>query len=381
MLCPGRRRAGSSRLHPTIQFVRHRNLAITVLLAACGRASTGDVTFGAAGPWDDPNGKMDHQGIELAVDEINAQPTWRTHPLRVIYRNDGADGVKATQIAKEFLDSSNVVAVVGHVNSGAMVAAAKIYDRGLPAVATSASSPNLSGISRWTFRVISSDSMNGVELGRFVSQLGRRRAAILYENNSYGRGLAAAFRRGFSGGVVDMDPISDAGDQDFDAYLSFFAQQRPDLVFVASTAKSGKAFLRQARSRRLASDIAAGDGWTALASDTALMDGVYVGAPFSAEDSRPEVRQFVEAFRRKFGVTPESHAALAYDATKLLAQAVLQVGADRAKVRDYLAHIDESQAFHGVTGNIRFNQAGDPVGKSIVVTRARHGALVPEKGE
>ncbi len=336
------------------------------------------VTLGAAGPWDEPNGKMNKMGIDLAIDEINARPEWRQHPLRVLFRNDSGDGVKATAIAKEFLDSANVVAVIGHVNSGAMVAAARVYDKGLPAVATSASSPALTGISHWTFRVTSSDSVNGLTIGHFMTQLGRKRASILYENNAYGRGLADAFRRGFKGEVVSTDPIAAGSEQNFEPYVTFFKRHAPDIVFVAGTGPSGELFLREARRQALPAAVAGGDGWTVLAVDTALAEGVYIGAPFSSEDPRPEAKRFVDAFRKKFGLTPDGHAALAYDATRLLAQAARQAGDSREQIRNYLAHLDASSAFPGVTGRIRFNSGGDPVGKGIVMTKVHNGSLAVE---
>ena len=100
-----------------------------------------------------------------------------------------------SSIAGEFVANRAIVGVVGHVTSGAMMAAAPVYEQGLVAIATTASSPDLSGISSWTFRVISSDSANGIAMARFASARGFRRAAILFENNSYGRGLAESFRR------------------------------------------------------------------------------------------------------------------------------------------------------------------------------------------
>ena len=197
-----------------------RLLLLALLAAGCSRGVARDITLGAAGPWDEPYGRMNRLGIQLAMDEINATPEWRRHPLRVVFRNDSGDGVKATMIARQFLDSSDVLAVIGHVNSGAMVAAARVYDRGLPALATTASSPALTGISRWTFRVISSDSANGLTIGQFMARKGDRRAAILYENNSYGRGLADAFRRGFGGDLVGIDPIAEGADQNFEPYVT-----------------------------------------------------------------------------------------------------------------------------------------------------------------
>jgi len=111
---------------------------------------------------------------------------------------------------------------------------------------------------------------------------------------------------------------------------------------------------------------------------SSLAEGIFVGAPFSAQDPRPEVRAFVVAYTRKYGTTPDGNAALAYDATKLLAHAVERVGPDRFKIRDYLATLSGGDAYRGVTGSIRFRIDGDPVGKSMVMTRVRNGELLVE---
>jgi branched-chain amino acid transport system substrate-binding protein len=352
-------------------------LPVLVLAALACRTSTSSVTLGAAGPWREDYGAMNRRGIELALDEINARPERRNRPIRIIFRDDEGDGMRAAAIAQEFVDSSRVVAVIGHVSSGAMISAARVYDGHLAAVATTASTPALSGISSWTFRVISSDSMNGLEIARFAMRLGRRRAAVLYENNAYGRGLIDAFQRGFRGEIVSADPISEGANQDFEPYITYFKQRAPDLVFVAGTGASGVAFLREARRQGLRSDLIGGDGWSVLAADTALAEGIYVGAPFTAEDQRPRARRFVESFRKQYGMTPDGNAALAYDATMLLADAVRNAGPDRARIRAYLAGLATSGGYGGVTGAISFTPSGDPVGRTVVIARVDNGALVP----
>jgi branched-chain amino acid transport system substrate-binding protein len=363
--------------------MRKRLLLFSVVLLsaapACRTTVDGGITLGAAGPWREDYGAMNRRGIELAIETLNARPGRRA-PLRVVFRDDAGDGMRAAAIAQEFVDSRAIVAVIGHVNSGAMVAAARVYDGRLPAVATTASSPALSGISPWTFRVISSDSMNGLEIARFAMRLGRRRAAILYENNAYGRGLTDAFQRGFKGEIVSADPIAEGGDQDFEPYVTYFKQQKLELVFVAGTGASGQAFLREARRQALRADLIGGDGWSVLASDSALAEGIYVGAPFTAEDQRADARAFVQTFRRRFNMTPDGNAALAYDATMLLAAAVERAGPSRRRVRDDLARLTARGGHRGVTGTVAFGPNGDPVGRAIVVTRVRHGALVLENG-
>ena len=127
-------------------------------------------------------------------------------------------------------------------------------------------------------------------------------------------------------------------------------------------------------------DLVGGDGWSVLASDTTLSDGVYVGAPFSAEDRGVDAQRFVERFRKRYGMSPDGNAALAYDATMLLAQAAERAGPNRRDIRDYLARLGERGGYRGVTGNIAFAPDGDPIGKSIVITRIHGGALTLEDG-
>lgn len=355
-------------------------VAALVVLASCHRTSA-VVTFGAAGPWNEDYGAMNRRGIELALEQLAARPSAGQPRIRVLFRDDGGDGMRAAAIAEEFVNRAEVSAVIGHVNSGAMVAAARVYDGHLPAVATTASTPALTGISPWTFRVISSDSMNGLAIARFAMLRGWRRAAILYENNAYGRGLADAFVRGFKGDIVSVDPIAEGARQDLSPFVTYYRQRAVEAVFVAGTGASGDAFLREARRQHLTAHLVGGDGWSVLASDTANADGVYVGAPFTAEDRRPAARRFVDAFRKRYGLTPDGNAALAYDATMLLADAVAHTGPDRRRIRDYLAQLAAHGSYQGVTGPIAFSPDGDPLGKTIVMTQIHRGALITDEAQ
>lgn len=334
-------------------------------------------TIGAAGPWQLTHGKSTRLGIQLALKEINDAGGINGHKLVIKEGDDKSDGATAAQVAQKFVDDKSISAVVGHVTSGAMVAAAQVYDGHLAAVATSASSPDLSGISKWAFRVISSDSANGAEMGTFATRTGHKRAAILYENDNYGRGLADAFRKNFGGDVIEFDPIrADAANHD--VFVSYFKAKQPDIVFIAGVIGSAMPMLTEARRQGLKADFMGGDGWTLVAEHPDVAEGVYVGAPFTPTDPRPEAQKFVTAFRAAYkGSEPDGNAALGYDATKIIAAALAAVGPDRTRVRDWLAHL--SSPFDGVTGPIRFLPSGDPAGKGITMTRVRKdGALVVE---
>ena len=299
------------------------------------------------------------------------------HKLLIKEADDRADGATAAQIAQKFVDDRTISAVVGHVTSGAMVAAAHVYDGHLAAVATSASSADLTGISKWAFRIISSDSANGADMARFATRTGHKRAAILYENDTYGRGLADAFRKNFAGEIINIDPIrADAANHE--VFISYFKLKQPDIVFIAGVIGSALPMLAEAKRQGLKTDFMGGDGWTPITEHPEISEGAYIGAPFAPTDPRPEAQKFVAAYKAAYkGAEPDGNAALGYDATRIIAAGLAAVGPDREKIRDWLANL--SLPFAGVTGPIRFLPTGDPAGKSITMTRVRKdGALIVE---
>lgn len=347
------------------------------VLGACG--DSGPYTLAAAGPWKEGYGKQNQLGVHLAIDEINAAGGINGHTVNLIERDDRADGAQAAAIAETFVADPRISAVIGHVNSGGMLSAARVYDGQLPAVATSATSPDLSGISSWVFRVISSDSLNGVALANFASSFtgpdgGQPRAAVLYENNTYGRGLADSFRRAFRGNIISIDPI-DSDIKNAEPYISYLKAHQPQVVFVAGRVPSGTVILHEARRQGFNPVFVGGDGWQGIAPDTSISEGVYIGMSFTPEDTTAAARKFVSSFQQRFHMAPDAHAALAYDATKLIAQALRERGPNRRAIRDYLAALTVMTGFSGLTGKMYFESTGDPVGIRFRVLKVHNGLL------
>ena len=342
-------------------------------LCACSPGQ-GTYTVGAAGAWTLPQGRSTRLGIELAVREINAAGGIDGHPLAARFLDDAADAGKAVRAAQAFVDDAAISAVVGDVTSNAIASAQKVYDGHMAAVTTSARSLDPTGTSRWAFRLVSSDSANGADLANFASRSGYRRAAVLYENDDDGRGLADAFRRSFGGEIVSFDPVP-AEVKRAEVYISYFKLTRPDIVFVAGFEASGVAILTEARRQGLKADFMGGEGWAPLAAHADVAEGAYVGARFAPTDPRPAAQKFVAAFKAaNAGAVPDGNAALGYDATRLVAAALDEVGPDRAKIRGWLASLDK--AFDGATGPIRFQKSGEPLGTSVTMTRiGRDGTL------
>ena len=346
-------------------------------LAACGGIKDPYVV-GAAGPWKQGYGLQNLQGVQLAAEEINKAGGINGHPFQVIARDDDGDGTLAAKIAQEFVRNRRISAVIGHVNSSGMLSSARVYDGQLPAVATSATSPDLTGISSWVFRIISSDSLNGIALATFANKFATRNgpatAAVIYENNTYGRGLADSFRRSFHGVLLSLDPIN-ADLPSAEPYIAYLKTRKPKVVFVAGRVASGLKILQEAKRQGFNPVFVGGDGWQGIVSDTATAEGTYIGMSFTPEDPSPAARAFVAAFEKKFGTSPDAHAALAYDATKLIAQALRKQGPNRKGIRNYLRSLNRDDAYAGLTGPVFFEDTGDPVGMRYRVLRVHNGLL------
>jgi branched-chain amino acid transport system substrate-binding protein len=350
-------------------------LALVALAACAGKDEP--YLVGAAGPWKQGYGLQNLQGVQLAAEEINRAGGINGHPFGVVTRNDDGDGAEAAKIAQEFVNNKRISAVIGHVNSSGMLSAARVYDGELPAVATSATSPDLTGISTWVFRLISSDSLNGIALANFASRFSQRgpaTASVLYENNTYGRGLADSFRRSFHGTLLSLDPIND-NLTTAEPYISYLKTRRPKIVFVAGRVASGVKILQEAKRQGFTPIFVGGDGWQGIMADTATSEGTYIGMSFTPEDPSPAAKAFVAAFEKKFKTAPDAHAALAYDATRLLAQALRERGPNRRAIRDYLRGLTRETAYQGLTGPAYFEPTGDPVGMRFHVLRVHDGTL------
>jgi len=307
---------------------------------------------------------MAHRGIELASEEINQQGGMDGRMVRVSFRDDQADGGLAAQIARAFVDDPQIVGVIGHLSSTAMVAAARVYDGSMPVLSPTATSPDLSGVSTWLFRLNPSDSVTGRRLGEFARiQLRRSRIGVIYDNSSYGRGLVEPFLAGLGMAPVALEPINPSGDS-IDVNVAAIARQQPDLIFAVGNV-SGPRVLTALRAHGITAPVIAGDGWSGIEHRMPVND-VMIAVAFSSDEDRPDAQRFVAAFRARYKVDPDAYAALSYDATLAMARAAA-AGISRAGTREALSELRDPRGY--ATGAVRFSRTGEPLGRSTHLLR------------
>lgn len=363
------------------------------LAAACARMPGGggdELVLGLAIPLTDLKGAPDVYGVSsqkgaaLAVEELNGARAFGGSTLVLRTVNDKGDGNVAIQVADSLVNDARVLGVVGHAYSGATIQAAQQYDGNLAAVAITATSPEISKLGDWIYRVASSDSANAVALAQAARQMGQR-IGVLYSNDDYGQGLARTFvsaLRAGGGAVHAMDPFLD-DTEDFTPYLRRMAARQVDLVFVAGLQDPAARAITQAQQVGLTARFIGGDGVEGLMGMGPRFDGTTVGVLFHP-DMSDSSRAFVQRYRRKFGEDPDSQAALAYDAVRLVAGALRDGRRDREGVRAWLHGVGREggpPAFEGIAGTVAFDENGDPVNKRFPMGVIRGGRIVlPEAG-
>jgi branched-chain amino acid transport system substrate-binding protein len=345
------------------------------------------VRIGVAGSFSDPIGLPMRQAAELAAEEINAAGGIGGKRLELVIRDDYSDPDSAVFVAGD-LYNSNVSAVVGHLFSGMTLAAAPVYNGGddpVVAVSPSSSSPEITGIGDYTFRVCPSDLAHGTELAHWVrDKLHLTRGAVLYLNDEYGRGIRQTFVSEFTqlgGELESVDPY--LGEQpEVGPYLDRLAHGRaPEFLVVAGNRGEAEEILRQAHKRKLMMPVLGGDGLEGIQEAGALAEGVYLSSPYFPSIPSAANRRFVEAFRRKYNSLPNQPAAGTYDALYLLRDVIARAGTARADVRRVLAGVGSvSPPFEGVTGTVAFDANGDVPNQNVYIGVVQHGAVTVVNG-
>lgn len=312
------------------------------------------------------------RGVSLAVAHLNA--TGSDGPrFRVVLPDDSA--TSAVAVATRLRADPAVVGVVGHPESGATQAAVPVYaalgERDLepvPVVSPTATSPALTGISPWFFRVAPSDAAGARDVAAFAwDSLRVGIAAIVYRNDAYGRDWAGSFATAWlaRGGTVPVRLPYLADHTDWATFAAYVAREDPDVVLFPGDAADAAQLLRALRTAGARAAFIGGDGTEALARDAAFA-GAMIATVYQPADSDAS-RRFLAAWAEQDATPPDMFGALAYDAALAIGTAWRAAPEkSRAGVRRALERV----RLDGAGGPIAFDpRTHDVVGRAVGITR------------
>jgi branched-chain amino acid transport system substrate-binding protein len=326
-------------------------------------------------------GQSTHNGIMLAIDEINGAGGVNGRKVRVITEDDQSKAEEAASAVQKLISQNDVVAVLGEVASSNSLAAAPICQSNQrPMITPSSTNEKVTEVGDYIFRMCFIDPYQGEAMANYLYKtLKLSKAAVLVDVKSdYSTGLAANFERTFvaNGGRIVGKQSYAKGDSDFRAQLTTLKGTNPDVLFVPGYYNDIGQIAIQARDLGMKQPLAGGDGWESpklIEIGGKALEGSFYSNHYHVDDPSPAVREFVQKYQARFGAQPDSLAALGYDSARVLADAIKRAGTtDGAKLRDAIA---QTKNFSGVTGIITLGPDRNPIGKKLVVLQIQNGKL------
>jgi len=342
-----------------------------VLIGEFGSLTGGTATFGIS----------THEGIMLAAEQINARGGVLGKQVRVITEDDQSKPEEAVTAVLKLINLNRVVAILGEVASSRSLAAAPQCQKNkIPMLSPASTNPKVTQVGDYIFRACFTDPFQGSTMARFaVETLKLQKLAILTDmKNDYSVGLAEFFRttaRKLGAQIVAEESYSE-GDIEFKAQLTAIKAAEPQAVFVPGYYTECALIARQARELGLQATLLGGDGWDSpktIEIGGSAVEGTYFSNHYSAEEDRPEVKQFIADYKNRYGgKVPDAMAVLGYDSMNMMADAIRRAGSTEGpKIRDALA---ATKDFPAVSGKITIGPDRNAQ-KPIVVLKIEGGGF------
>ncbi|MDO6686079.1 MULTISPECIES: ABC transporter substrate-binding protein [unclassified Agarivorans] len=360
-------------------------------------SSTNTLVLAVVGPMTGPEadkGLAMVRGAELFVKQYNQQRLDSQIALSVQQYDDANNIAKAEQIANQFVNSSNVIAVLGHRDSDTSVEAAKIYQRiGMPMIGASATAPEITQNNDWAFRVIPDNKLQGRFVADYIASLAKDKVVMIFSNDKFGVSLADAFLArtdlfGIETKPFMVEPSSNiekqahkisreisqfghtgavflaVGDVQGEVLVSQLKHQHPNWTFIGSSSIGKQSFPERFKQRSQEQEVS---GY--------FTNGMLAVSPMLFDVASESTQLFYRNFHQDFGYEPSGVSAAYFDATTIasaaLSAAIVDVGgtelfsqksisSQRAAVKNKLASFNsQSASVRGLTHSLYFDHQGN----------------------
>lgn len=370
-------------------------LLLTVMLtsvaAGCGNSESNDLKIGMVYELTGNTasyGTSAANGARLAFKELNAGGGVLGRQIQIVTADNKGEPSESANAMTKLITQDKVTAITGFTVSSCGIAASTVAeDHKIPFVAAATVNPKVTVDERsgkvkdYTFRACFIDSFQGRVAANFAQTgLKAAKVAIMIDNSSdYSKGLAQVFKAAFTegGGLVLAEEAYLQKDQDFKSVLTKIKAKNADLLYIPGYYEDVGKIIKQAREMDITIPVLGGDAWDSpklveLGGPQALNNTFFTNF-YSVEDTNPAAQAFAQAYRKEYGQTPDSMAAMGYDAAHLLIDAIKRAGStDAAKIREALA---ATGAFNSVSGDMRLNETHDAV-RGVVIIELKDGKQV-----
>jgi amino acid/amide ABC transporter substrate-binding protein, HAAT family (TC 3.A.1.4.-) len=326
-------------------------------------------------------GVQERNGVQLALERINASGGIAGRKLELIVRDDFGVPDKAKEADSELI-KAGVVAIIGHVTSAQTLAGLEATN---PAevilLGPTVSTPELSGLDDYFFRVYPSFKDSAQAYAQYIyQQSGITRQAIIYDsdNAAYAKTYCKIFADKFQslgGEIAGEASFSSVAQPDFNPLLLKLRENKAEgLLIIASD--NDTALIAQ-RTRLMGWQIPLfSSAWAAtetlIKKGGQAVEGIKIEQSYDLTSQSPAFLDFQERYQARFGNAPSFGATFAYDAAMVLAAALEKTGGKAEGLKQALLEINN---FPGLLDNFTFDRFGD-VQRLYYLSSIRNGKFL-----
>ena len=373
--------------------------AMAVSLAACGSsndkgssADTDTFKIGGIGPTTGDNaiyGTAVKNGIQLAVDEINAAGGINGKQIEYKFEDDQSDAEKSVNAYNTLKDWGMQMLIGTTTSTPCTAVVEESHNDNLFQLTPSATAVESIQYDN-AFRMCFSDPNQGSASADYIADnnLAKKVAVIYNSSDTYSSGIYQNFvteaeKKGLE--VVAAKAFTADNKTDFSVQLKKAQSSGADLVFLPIYYQEASAILQQAAKLDYHPTFFGCDGLDGILGvegfDKSLAEGTMLLTPYASDAQDEKTQTFTKAYEDKYGNTPIQFAADAYDAIYAIKAAAEEADVtpdmDYSEMCDKLMDAMTKIKIDGLTGvdGITWEKNGEP-NKAPKGVKIENGAYV-----
>lgn len=330
-------------------------------------------------------------GAQLALEEQKDKFKDLGYEIQLVPYDDQGDPKKGVANAELLGADKEILAVVGHLNSGVAIPSSVTYEKyKIPMVspantATDVTDRGLVAVNR----IVARDDFQGPAGAEFaVNKLGAKKIFVIQDKTAYGTGLAEAFKGAaeeLGAEIVGFEGIT-VGEKDFNGVLNQVVAQAPDLVYFGGLYSEGGLLIKQGREKGIEVPFMGGDGLDSstlveIAGDS--VKNTFITSVAGDTMATDAGKDFAAKYKDKFGKNVESYSAYGYDSMGVVLKGIEDAinGNDgklpsREQVRDAVRAVTD---FQGVVTTVTFDDKGDNENAQVFIYEFNEAAYPPKQ--
>ncbi len=318
----------------------------------------------------------------MAADEINAAGGINGKTLELEIFDSKGDATESSDLARQIVDDESFVACLGDFTSGASMADAPIFgDAGMVLLSPTASNSQFTPMNEYMYSIM---GLTNDESKFFMTYLVKKykeadNVAIIYTNTEWGNQVHEAMveQAKLDGTtVVAEEPVAD-GEIDYTNVLNKVKAQDPGLlILVLQTVDCAHALNSLAQIGWDVEVVSQGASSSAQVLEIAgeNAEGLCSTTSFFIDESNPDEKAWLDKFVAGAGFSPTVHAAVAYDAVYIMAEAAKACG-DNVTREGIQQALQNMGTYHGFTGPIEFDETG-AIFRKVLIVQVENGEFV-----